>query len=137
MHCWKKLSLGFVLWLIPFVFGFLFFGPDGEMVIGETFFKSIMIVISSLTGVSLAVWYFKSVTRNFVKEGIMLGMSWLVVNWVVDALFVMVGFFDMGFGQYMTDIGLRYLSAPIYTIGLGVALRHLKNKETKKTETGQ
>lgn len=50
---------GFILWLIPFIVGFLFVDAKGNFLIPETFFKSIMIVVGSLVGVILAVRYFK------------------------------------------------------------------------------
>jgi hypothetical protein len=33
------------------------------------------------------------------------------------------GFFQMGVMEYFTDIGLRYLAMPVYTIGMGYALK--------------
>lgn len=132
MKFWKRIGLGFVVWLVPFVTGFLFFGPDGEMVISETFFKTIMIVVSSLTGMILALWYFKKIEEDFVREGLLLGITWLIVHWLIDLLFVAVGFFDMSVVQYFTDIGLRYFNAPIFTVGIGNALRHLSKRLGKE-----
>jgi len=82
-----------------------------------------MIVMGSLVGVILAVRYFKDIKGDFVIEGIFLGVIWLVINLVIDIVFVSVGFFRMTLFQYITDIGLRYISIPIYTIGLGYALK--------------
>jgi hypothetical protein len=84
-----------------------------------------MIVVSSLVGVILAVKYFHGVDSNYVKEGMILGVVWLVINLAIDLVFVSIGFFSMTVSQYFTDIGLRYLSMPIYTIGFGYA-RNIK-----------
>lgn len=113
---------GLLTWLIPFLAGFPFVDATGTFLIPETFFKSIMIVIGAFVGVLLAVRYFSTINTGQIKEGIVIGMSWLAINLALDLLMVFVGFFQMTVIQYATDIGLRYLSIPIYTVGLGIAL---------------
>ena len=66
----KIFFFGFLLWLIPFIAGFPFMDPSGNFLILETFFKSIMIVVSSLVSVTLAVLCFKEIGTDHVKEGI-------------------------------------------------------------------
>ena len=85
-----------------------------------------MIVIGGIIGVILAVKYFKDIKGNFMKEGIIIGTVWLVINWTIDLVMVSAGIFPMTTLKYFTDVGLRYLSMPIYTIGLGYALKHKK-----------
>ena len=118
----KIILFGFILWLVPFITGFLFVDRSGNFLISETFFKSIMIVEGSLIGVILAVRYFRDINMDHIKEGIILGMVWLVINLALDLGMVFAGFFPLSVVQYFTDIGLRYLTMPIYTIGLGLAL---------------
>ena len=67
-----------------------------------------MIVVSSLVSVILAVFYFKEIGTDHVKEGITIGVVWLVINLGIDLVFVSMGFFTMTVIQYLTDIGLRY-----------------------------
>jgi len=121
----KIVLFGFILWLVPFIVGFLFVDAKGNFLISETFFKSIMIVVGSLVGVILAVRYFKDIKSDFVIEGVLLGVTWLFINLAIDIVFVSIGFFRMTLTQYIMDIGLRYLSMPIYTIGLGYALKQI------------
>ncbi len=82
-----------------------------------------MIVAGGLVGVILAVRYFKDIKSGFVMEGVLLGVTWLVINLAIDIVLVSAGFFRMTLIQYIMDIGLRYLSMPIYTIGIGYALK--------------
>jgi len=110
---------GIILWLVPFISGFPFVDAQGNFTISETFFKTIMILVGSVVSVILAVKYFKNVEGDYVREGIMLGFAWMIINWTLDLILVYVGFFPMGVTQYYTDIGLRYLCMPIYTIGMG------------------
>lgn len=115
----KMVLFGFILWLVPFIIGFLFVDRSGNFLIPETFFKSIMIVEGSLIGVILAVRYFRDINVGHINEGIILGMVWLVINLAVDLGMVFAEFFSFSVVQYFTDIGLRYLTMPTYTIGLG------------------
>ncbi|WP_340819602.1 hypothetical protein [Methanolobus sp. WCC4] len=118
----KMLLYGLILWLVPFVVSFAFVDSQGNFTIDETFFKSIMVVTGAFVGVVLAVRYFRDVETDYVNEGILLGVIWLVVNLVLDLTMVSGGFFQMTVVQYFTDIGMRYLAMPIYTIGIGYAL---------------
>lgn len=113
---------GLVLWLIPFLAGIPFVDERGDLLIPENFFKSIMIVIGSLVGVILAVRYFRTISVSHQLEGILLGTIWLVISLGLDLILVTTGFFPLTLSEYLTEIGLRYLSIPIYTTGLGYAL---------------
>jgi len=62
----KMVLFGFILWLVPFITGFLFIDRTGNFLIPETFFKSIMIVEGSLIGVILAVRYFRDINVDHI-----------------------------------------------------------------------
>jgi len=115
---------GLVLWLVPFIASFPFVDAQGNYTIPETFFKSIMVVVGALTGVLLSVSYYAGIKKNFFGEGVVIGVLWLAINLCLDLVMVYGGFFKMTPLQYFTDIGLRYLSIPIYTIGMGYALKN-------------
>ncbi|WP_129582619.1 hypothetical protein [Methanolobus psychrotolerans] len=123
----KMFLYGLLVWMVPFIVSFAFVDRQGNFTIDETFFKSIMIVTGALVGVFLAVRYFRDVETDYVREGVILGIVWLAVNLLLDLSMVFGGFFQMTVRQYFTDIGMRYLSMPIYTIGMGYALVQKKN----------
>ena len=122
----KIVIFGILLWLIPFFVGFLFFDQEGNLIISEIFFKSIMIVVGSLFGVIFGVTYFMDIEENHLKEGVIHGIVWLIINWVSDIIMVFIGFFPLSIHKYFSDIGLRYLTIPIYTIGIGYVLKQKK-----------
>lgn len=119
----KIVIYGIVIWLVPFIVSFAFVDSLGNFTIPETFFKSIMVVVGALTGVVLSVSYFSCVKKNYFGEGVVIGIAWLAINLSLDLAMVYGGFFKMTPAQYFTDIGLRYLSIPIYTTGMGYALK--------------
>ncbi|MBU0527298.1 hypothetical protein KKE92_02365 [Candidatus Micrarchaeota archaeon] len=127
MNKYLKIALfGFLLWLVPFLTGFLFVDMEGNFTVDEIFFKSIMIIVGSFTSVVLAINYFKDVKKDYVKEGTVVGVIWLIINLGIDLFFVSSGFFQMTVVEYFTDIGIRYLAIPIYTIGIGFILKNRK-----------
>lgn len=55
------------------------------------------------------------------REGALLGGTWLLINWVLDAA-VLLPLSGMDAGTYMAEIGLRYLMIPIIAVGIGYAV---------------
>ena len=118
----RIIFFGVLAWLIPFLTSILFVDMEGKFIIPETFFKSIMIVVGSFVAVILAVKYYKNIKNEFIQEGIILGIIWFIISIALDLVMVFSNFFQMTVLEYFTDIGLRYLCIPIFTIGLGYAL---------------
>lgn len=123
----KIIFFGILAWLIPFLISILFVDMEGNFIIPQTFFKSIMIVVGSLVAVMLAVKYYKNIKNDFLQEGIILGIIWFIISIALDLVMVFSNFFQMTVLEYFTDIGLRYLCIPIFTIGLGYALNQQKS----------
>jgi len=109
---------GVVAWLIPFVFSFFFFTPDGGLLIDEIFFKSIMVVTGTAVAAVLLILYFKKFAGDYFREGIVLGVTWFAINILLDVI-VLVPMAGMEISTYFTEIGLRYLSIPIISIAVG------------------
>jgi len=123
----KNLLYGFLAWLIPFVSAFLFYTKDGGLRIDIFFFKTIMILVGLISVAFLLVSYFKKIKNNFIKEGIIVGVVWFVLNLILDLL-VLIPMSGMSISDYLTQIGLRYLTMPTMSIAIGVTLAN-KNKK--------
>jgi len=123
----KNVFFGILVWIIPFVISFAFYSPSGELTIDKILFKTIMIIIGIFIGVFLIVKYFKLVENNFLKEGILLGISWLLINWVLDFI-VLIPMAKISYTTYFAETGLRYFTFPIISIGIAYLLKH-KNLE--------
>jgi hypothetical protein len=117
-HPLKAFGFGLLTWIIPFIVAIPLMSPNGDYLIPETFFKTIMILVSAVTGVFLAVKYFKNVKDDYVKEAMMLSVLWLAINWGLDLMMVFTGLFKMSVWQYFTDIGFRYFNIPIFLLGM-------------------
>jgi uncharacterized membrane protein YpjA len=117
----KLIGFGFLTWLIPFLGSFPFFSPEKGLLIDLFLFKTIMIVLGTLVGTVFLVLYFKDIKNDYLKTGIIVGLVWLAINWILDFIFLLP-MSGMPIGHYFTEIGLRYLSLPIFSIGLAYLL---------------
>ena len=113
---WKVWLFGLLSWLIPFLVSF--FDSSGTIVIADTLFKSLMVVIGGASGVALLVLTFRQLEPTVVS-GLLIGTLWLGINLVMDLL-ILVPMSGTGVADYVYDIGLRYLLIPIIAAGFGL-----------------
>lgn len=116
------LLYGFVIWLVPFAVAIPFYSRDGELMVDILLFKTVMLLAGSLTGAVCLVRYFKLVNANLLREGVVIGLVWFTISLVLD-LIILVPLNDMALGTYFVEIGLRYLTIPIFAIAFGVVLQ--------------
>jgi len=122
----KNILLGFLSWLIPFAVSFLFYKPGGELVIPYATFKSTIMVIGVISGCYLLYRYFNFVDSDFIKNGAIVGLSWLLINIILDAI-ILIPIMKTTFADYYMSIGLSYISIPAISIAMG----YLLNKKVK------
>lgn len=115
----SALGYGFLVWLIPFITGFLLF-PIHES--NRILFESIMPVAVAISAVLFAILYLKKQKSDYFQEGIYVGIIWLVISIVLDLSLFMWGPMKMTLSAYISDIGLTYLIIPTVTIGMGALL---------------
>ena len=82
-----------------------------------------MVVFSALVGTLLLVKYFDAVKKDYVKEGLIVGAVWAVMNWVLDFV-VLVPMMKVDTSTYFMSIGLRYLMVPIISVGMAMAIEN-------------
>lgn len=121
----KNLVYGFLSWLIPFLASFLFYTREGELTIDIFLFKSIMIVVGSITAAFLLVSYFRNIGADYLREGVILGLTWFGINILLDLL-VLIPMSGMSLADYFAQIGLRYVVIPVMCITIGAALKNKK-----------
>jgi hypothetical protein len=124
----RRLIAALLSWLVPFLIAVPFYGKNGNLLIDLWLFKSIMIVVATITAAILMVWFFRAVTTAYTREAVITGLVWLVVNWVLDII-VLVGLLGMAPPGCIIRLGLYYLMIPAMVIAAGIiadgaALRH-------------
>ena len=110
---------GFLIWLIPFIMSFFIFGLHEDY---RPLFESIMAVTVTLSVVIFSILYFKTVDKDYIKGGVIIGMIWLIINLILDLIIMVLleSPMQMSIGDYMMDIGLTYVIIPVITIGFGM-----------------
>jgi uncharacterized membrane protein YpjA len=111
----KRLVYGAILWLIPYVTAI----PLMPLMTSDNaLFKTIMIVEGALVGAALTAHYFNSVEQDFLREGIILAVVWIALNWLLDVV-ALLPFTKQTLPRYFAEIGLRYLAiaAPAVAVG--------------------
>jgi len=113
----RVVSYGFLSWLVPFAASFLFFGKGGHPVLPIGLIKSIMILIGASLGGVLLFRLFKEFPAS-LESGIAIGSFWFLMNILLD-LSILVPMTKMNWGEYFSEIGLRYLLIPIMAGAMG------------------
>ena len=113
----KALLFGFLIWLIVFAVAFLIFPIHDSH---RALFESIMPVTISIVTSFFAFRYFRQVESDFIREGWYFGMVVIIVNWLIDAAFMLSPSpMQMTLSEYFQDIGLTYLMILPITLGFG------------------
>lgn len=114
----KIILYGFLVWLVPFAVSFIIFPLRASM---RPLFESIMPLVLTIIVVILAYNYLKNLETNLVKEGVLIGLSWLAINIIIDLmLFLPASPMQMNILDYFMDIGLTYVIIPVITVGMGI-----------------
>lgn len=122
----KILLFGFFTWLIPFAISFLFYTKSGDVIIISDFLKLLMIVIVSITSCYFLYNYFKFIESDFIKNGVIIGMSWFALNIFLDMITLMP-MMNLDIKHYFMAIGLRYAIIPVISISISFLL-NIKSK---------
>ncbi len=110
---------GFFVWLVPFVVSFLIFPLRTSQ---RPLFESVMPVVVTLCAVAFSVAFFSRSNENPLRQGMVLGVCWLLISIVLDLVLFMEGPMKMALPDYIMDIGVTYLIIPTVTIGVGYVL---------------
>lgn len=124
----KTLLYGILTWLIPFIIAIPFYSRDGQPLIDIFLLKSIMIIVGSIVGAVFLILYFKKVTENYLREGLIIGLIWLAINLILDFI-ILIPMAKMDIGTYFAQVGLRYLTIPISSVTIGLLLDFQKAKK--------
>lgn len=113
---WKLIIFGVLTWLIPFLVSVFIF-PIRET--QRPLFESIMAVVVTLCAVVFVGLYLGKVESGYLTQSIVIGVTWLAINILIDLPLFSAGPMAMPLGDYINDIGLTYLIIPVVSIGFG------------------
>ena len=123
----KAVLFGFLVWLIPFIVGFMAWPVHGQPV-----FETILALAVTGSGLVFAALYFRSIERITRTEGVRLGVLWFAISLLIDLIMFMPAAspMHMRFAAYMLDIGMTYLIYPMITIAITYIPQSGENEDT-------
>ncbi len=121
----KLIGYGFLVWLIPTIItSTLIIFPN------LSYLFDIVSALSLIISAALFSYiYFKDVTINFIKEGIITGIVWLILSIVFDLIMIIVGISTISLNSYSLLVAPLYVIIPVITVSYGLQLDHNKNKK--------
>ncbi|MBM9577645.1 hypothetical protein JWG45_10820 [Leptospira sp. 201903070] len=117
----RIMSYGFLVWLIPFAVAIPFHSRDGKLLTDIFLFKTVMILVGSLTGSLLLASLAIRISGKTLPTLLYTGLIWLVINWGLDFL-ILLPMSKMSVSDYLIQIGLGYLTMLIIAFAIGKAV---------------
>ncbi len=108
----RAVLLGLLSWAIPFLISFFAFPLKKT---NAPLFSTFMFLIVLLTAGALLPVYFRN-RRITVAEAALVGTLWLAMNLVFDYPMFAFGPMKMTAYGYYSEIGLVYLTFPVYAL---------------------
>jgi hypothetical protein len=106
----RVVLLGLLSWLIPFAAGFLLFAVKKA---NASLFTTLMYLVVLVTAGGLLSWYFRERAVS-AREAALVGAAWLAINLVLDYPMFAYGPMKMTALAYYSEIGLVYLTFPLF-----------------------
>ena len=122
----RPLLIGFVSWLLIFLASVCLFGLKHS---NARLFEILMSIVLTACAAALSLLYFRKIRTAFVREGLVLGATFVCCNIGFDLPMFSAGPMKMPLAQYFNEIGFAYLCMPIISVGLGCALQRLSRAE--------
>lgn len=112
----KIVNYGLLVWLIPSLITVTLSSFWSTFSV----FEVVSAVAIAVTVIILAYLYFKGITENFIKEGILIGIIWLIISIALDLILIALGISQLNLTSYVMYVAPLYIIIPVLTIGLGL-----------------
>ncbi len=114
------LLISFLIWAIPFVSSFPFFGRDGKLTVSFWVFKLVMAVVLTLCSFFLFRWFYTANPQTVVGVSnlLLLGLGAALISILFDA-FTVIPFNKMPIPQYTAQVASFYLLIVIISLVTG------------------
>ena len=122
----KTFLYGFFIWLIPFLISFPFFSKNGELLIKESLFNSIISFIF-FTSFIYFLYRFIAKSENLKRKNILNFGITIFIEFVILDLIVLVGFFKVEMTKFLSEIVPIYFLTVIFCFFLSKAQNLMKN----------
>ena len=126
----KIINYGLLVWLIPSLITIIL----GSFLAAMNIFEIVSALAIAVTVIVFSYLFFKGITENFIKEGILIGISWLIISIVLDIILIVLGISQLSLTSYAMYVAPLYIIIPAITAGLGLYMNQRMNEAIKLKE---
>ncbi len=127
----KIIIFGLIVWLIPTLVTLLI------SYLNELYlFDVISAIAIAVTVIVFAYLYFKDIQSHFIKEGVIIGIVWLLISLILDIILIFLGITKLSLNEYAIYVAPLYIIIPAITIGFGL-YKDLMGSEDLEGSDGQ
>ncbi len=112
----KIINYGLLTWLIPSFITVILSSFWGAF----STFEIVSALAVAVTAVIFSYLYFRGVIENFIKEGILTGILWLIISVILDLILIALGVSQLTLTTYVLYVAPLYLIIPVITVLMGV-----------------
>ena len=119
----KIINYGLLVWLIPSLITVI----SGSFLAAMNIFEIVSASAIAVTVIAFSYLYFNCITQNFLKEGVLIGIIWLIISIVLDIILILLGISQLTLTDYAMYVAPLYIIIPAITIGLGLYMNRKMN----------
>ena len=119
----KIINYGLLVWLIPSLITVIL----GSFIAAMNIFEIVSAVAIAVTVIVFSYLYLKCITENFIKESVLVGISWLIISIVLDIILILLGISQLTLTNYTIYVAPLYIIIPAITFGLGLYMNQKMN----------
>ncbi len=123
----KIALLGALIWIGVFTVGAFLFTPEGKPRLELLLTQNIFYLSTALLAMGFLFFYFKDVKSHFLREGIVIGIIWIIVNTALDWL-ILLPLFDITYSDWLKNIMPALFVLPILSIGTALIIQRQKQE---------
>ena len=116
---------GFIVWLIPTLITLSI-----SYLNALDFFDVVSAIAIAAVVIIFSYVYFKDISTNFIKEGVILGLEWLIISIGLDSILIFLGVTKLSLMEYMVYVVPIYIIIPAITIGFGLYKDQMAEKQS-------
>jgi hypothetical protein len=123
----KITGFGFIVWLIPTIITLLV-----SYLEFMSFFDVVSALAIAITVIVFTYLYFRDINVDLVKEGVIIGIVWLIMSLILDIVLIYLGITKLSLMEYAIYVAPLYVIVPAITIGFGLYKDQMMSKDREE-----
>lgn len=111
----KIVAFGFMVWIIPTIVTYI-----TSLTSGLYLFDVVSALTIAISVIVFTYLYFKHINSHLIREGIIIGLIWLLISVVLDIILILLGVTKLTLLEYATYVVPLYIIIPVVTVGFGL-----------------